>query len=75
MYVQADLHSKQKKSMVMNSQITVKSLPNCKILDWSKLKPFLDDKINMTETIEFLLDTTSFSCSSNVFQSFLYMTY
>ena len=27
----------------------VKSLPNGKILDWSKLEAFADDKINVTE--------------------------
>ena len=30
------------------------SLPNEKILDWSKLKAFADDKINMSEKLNFL---------------------
>ena len=29
------------------------SLPNDKILDWSKLKAFADDKINMNEKLKF----------------------
>ena len=29
------------------------SLPNDKILDWSKLKGFLDNKINVTEKLKF----------------------
>ena len=31
------------------------SLPNNKILDWSKLKAFADDKINKTEKFKFVL--------------------
>ena len=31
----------------------VNSLPNDKILDWSKLKVFADDKINLTENFKF----------------------
>ena len=30
------------------------SLPNDKILDWSNLKAFADDKINMTENLKFV---------------------
>ena len=33
----------------------VNSLPNRKILDRSKLKPFTDDKINLTEKLKFVL--------------------
>ena len=29
-------------------------LPNDKILDWSKLKAFADDKINVTEKMKFV---------------------
>ena len=29
------------------------SLPNDKILDWSKLRAFADDKINVTEKLKF----------------------
>ena len=32
------------------------SLPNDKILDWSKLKAFADNKINVTEKLNFLLE-------------------
>ena len=32
------------------------SLPNNKILDWSKLKTFADKKINVTEKLKFVLD-------------------
>ena len=31
----------------------VNSLPNDKVLDWSKLKAFSDDKINVTEKFKF----------------------
>ena len=31
------------------------SLPNNKILDWSKLKAFADDKIDVTEKLKFVL--------------------
>ena len=31
------------------------SLPNDKILDWSNLKAFADDKINVIEKIKFVL--------------------
>ena len=30
-------------------------LPNDKILDWSKLKTFADDKIHVTEKLKFVL--------------------
>ena len=33
----------------------VNSLPNSKILDWSKVKAFADDKINVTEKLKFVL--------------------
>ena len=41
----------------MSLQITnsVSSLPNDNILNWSKLKAFADDKINVTHTLEFVL--------------------
>ena len=34
-------------------QLQVNSLPNNKILDWSKLKAFADDKIMVTEKLKF----------------------
>ena len=34
------------------------SLPNDKILDWSNLKAFADDKINVTENLKFVLGRT-----------------
>ena len=34
---------------------SINSFPNDKILDWSKLKAFADDKINVTEKLKFLL--------------------
>ena len=34
---------------------SVYSIPNYKILDWSKLKVFADDKLNVTEKLEFVL--------------------
>ena len=33
----------------------LKSLPRDKILDWSKLKAFADDKIKVTENLKFVL--------------------
>ena len=35
--------------------ITFNSLPHGKILDWSKLGAFADDKINATEKLTFVL--------------------
>ena len=35
--------------------VSLNSLPNNKILDWSKLKAFADDKINVTENLKFVL--------------------
>ena len=32
------------------------SLPNDRILDWSKLKAFADDKINVTEKLKFVFE-------------------
>ena len=40
-----------------NSQTFHNSSPNDKILDWSKLKAFADDKINLTEKLKFVLGT------------------
>ena len=34
----------------------VHSVPNDKILDWSKLKAFADDKLNEIEKLEFVLE-------------------
>ena len=34
------------------------SLPNDKILDWSNLKAFAGDKINVTENLKFVLGRT-----------------
>ena len=33
----------------------INSLPHNKILDWSKLKAFADDNINVTESLKFVL--------------------
>ena len=33
----------------------INALPNDKILDWSKLKAFADDKINVTEKVKIVL--------------------
>ena len=60
------------------------SFPNEKNLDWSKLKAFADDKINLTRKLKFdlewveniveknekMLDTRIFSFSHNVFKGF-----
>ena len=46
------------------------SLPNDKILDWSKFKAFADDKINVTEKLNFVLGRVEsiFSFSHDVFK-------
>ena len=36
--------------------MALNSLPNDKILDWSKLKASADDKINVTGMLKFLLE-------------------
>ena len=55
------------------------SLPNHKILDWSKLKAFADNKINVTEKLKFVLKRVenilgkgenAGNLSQNVFKSF-----
>ena len=62
----------------------VNSLPNNKILDWSKLKAFTDDKLHVAGMIvsiikyktmwgkENMLITSIFSFSHNVFKSSLF---
>ena len=35
--------------------LAIKPLPNDKTLDWSKMKAFADDKINVTEKLKFVL--------------------
>ena len=37
-----------------NGILNFNSLPNEKFLDWSKLKAFADDKINMTQNLKFV---------------------
>ena len=37
----------------INFKRCINSLPNDKILDWSKLKAFADDKINVNEKFKF----------------------
>ena len=34
-------------------ELTFHSLPNNKILDWSKFKTFVDDKINLNQNMKF----------------------
>ena len=61
------------------------SLPNDKILDWSKLQAFADNKINVNEKLKIVLGrvetlwekekmlvTSIFSFSQNVFQGFFF---
>ena len=40
----------------MTNQRWPNSLPNNKILDWSKLKAIADDKIDVTEKFKFVLE-------------------
>ena len=37
-------------------QVPFNSLPNDTFLDWSKLKAFADDKINVTQNLKFVLE-------------------
>ena len=39
-----------------NIYVYINFLPNNKILDWSKLKGFADDKINVTEKLKLVLE-------------------
>ena len=39
--------------MVLSRKVRVKSLPNDKIFDWSKLKVFADNKINVNQKLKF----------------------
>ena len=41
------------KSFPKPSSMPITSLPNEKILDWSKLKAFADDKINVNQKLKF----------------------
>ena len=56
----------------------INSLPNDKFQDWSKLKAFTDDKINLTEKLKFVLGrvgnivTSILSFSHNVFKRLLF---
>ena len=38
--------------MIQIKEIDINSIPNDKVLDWSKLKVFTDDKINVTEKLK-----------------------
>ena len=41
------------------------SLPKGKILDWSKLKAFANDKINVTEKFKFVLGRVKNNCGKS----------
>ena len=38
------------------TEILLNSLPNDQILDWSRLKSFADDKINLNEKLKLVLE-------------------
>ena len=38
--------------MIQIKEIDINSIPNDKVLDWSKLKVFTNDKINVTEKLK-----------------------
>ena len=72
------------KSHLCSALSFLNSLPNNKVLDWSKLKALADDKINVTEKLNFVLGkvenivgkgenagTSIFSFSYNVFKRLL----
>ena len=40
---------------ILIAGLLISSLPNNKILDWSKLKAFADDKPNVTQNLKFVL--------------------
>ena len=40
----------------LSQEVIVNSLPNDKILDWSKLKALADDNINLAEKLKFVLE-------------------
>ena len=42
---------------MLNVRVRLNSLPNHKILHWSKLKAFADDKIKVLNMIIFVFDT------------------
>ena len=47
---------KSKKGITWSSSFfCINSLPNNKFLDWSNFKAYADDKINVTETLKFVL--------------------
>ena len=65
----------RKINVVISRMCGINSLPNDKILDWSKLKAFADDKLNVNEKFKFGLErveTSIFSFSYNVFKSHLF---
>ena len=39
----------------MKGSITLKHLPNDKILDWSKFKRFAEDKLNAVKKLKYVL--------------------
>ena len=41
--------------IIRSRMSSINSLPHNKILDWSKLKAFADDKLNATEKLKFVL--------------------
>ena len=73
------------KSSSYEGKTQFNSLPNNKILDWSKLKAFADDNINMTQKLKYVLErlenivgkgenavTSIFFFSHNVFKRLLF---
>ena len=42
--------------MVPSNRIRINSLPNSNFLDWSKLKAFAEDKLNLAEKLKFVLE-------------------
>ena len=48
--------------MVYSTLTEINSLPNDKILDWSKLKAFADNKITMNEKLKFALKSVGKNC-------------
>ena len=55
--VQVDLglHSPKNSAMVANGRKKLNSLPDDKILDYSKLKAFAVDKLNVTQKLNFVM--------------------
>ena len=56
MLCSGELKTETDRTLFKKKKCSVNSLPNSKILDWSKLNAFADTKTNMIETMKFFLE-------------------